>query len=69
MKKDVDIGRSLKIALIQQDMSREELGKKVGRDKRYIDRRCVTEDCPISDVQKLCEALEMGYDEFVSLVG
>lgn len=63
----MNVGKSLKIALIKKGMSQTELAKKMGVHDQWVSKLANSESAAQTTLVGLAEALEMKVSEFVAL--
>lgn len=63
----MNVGKSLKIALVKKGMSQTELAKKMGVHDQWVSKLANSESAAQTTLVGLAEALDMKVSEFVAL--
>ena len=64
---EMNIGKSIRKALIDKEMKQSELAQKIGISPSGMSQLCFREHCTKSTLDALCEALEMKSSELIAL--
>lgn len=63
----MNIGKSIKMVLLDRDMQQSELAEKLGISPQSMSQICSRDYCKKSTLDSICEALEMKPSELIAM--
>ena len=63
----MNIGKSVRIAMIRRDFTAGEVAERTGLSKRFIQNICRQTSCSTVSLEKIAEAFDMSVSELIAL--